>query len=99
MNTNRSILDKIISVLRESLYLPTATMTADTDLIRDLGFDSLDLISAQIDLEEAFRLELPDDAMIRFRTIGQIADYLRRYVDDGEKTVFSSYGISRFAHA
>jgi acyl carrier protein len=73
-----TILDRVISIIRESLYLPNIGITAETSLVDDLGVDSLDLIEVMTDLEETFGLELPDNAMARFQTVGEIAQYMRR---------------------
>ena len=95
MNSKQSstIFERVVSVIRESLYLPNARITAETRLVEDFGIDSLDLITTVIDLEEKFGLELPDDAMARFRTVGEIAQYLRRYMDTGEMAVFPPCGV------
>jgi acyl carrier protein len=87
-NQNGTILEKVVSIIRESLYLPNARITAETNLVEDLRLDSLDLITTVIDLEAMFGLELPDDAMARFRTVGEIAQYLRRCMNVGETAVF-----------
>jgi acyl carrier protein len=86
-NQNSTIFEKVVSIIRESLYLPNVRITAETNLVEDLKVDSLDLITTVIDLEAVFGLEFPDDAMARFRTVGEIAQYLRCCMNVGETAV------------
>jgi len=45
--------------------------------IESLDLDSLDYIEWILLVEEAFRIELPDDAAMKFTTVGDIADFVR----------------------
>ena len=72
------VLRKVIDVIRDTLYLPNEPITADTNLTDDLGFDSLDLITAFLDMEEEFGVEFPDDGPSRFVRVGDIALYLKQ---------------------
>ncbi len=71
------VLDSVIEVIRESLYLPHQRITADTHFADDLGFDSLDLVTVFLDMEADFGVEFPEDAPSRFVRVGDIARFLK----------------------
>lgn len=49
----------------------------NTDIINDLGADTLDMVDIVIDLEDEFEIEIPDDDVTKkFFRIGHIVDYI-----------------------
>jgi len=74
-----AILDKVVAVIREVLYIPNQVISPTTRLADDLGLDSLDLITAFLDMEEDFGVEFPDDASARFRVVGDIVAWLTNH--------------------
>ena len=44
----------------------------------DLGADSLDVVDLVMDLEDAFSIEIPDEAMADIKTIGDIVTYIEK---------------------
>ncbi len=44
----------------------------------ELGLDSLARIDLAVAAEDAFKIELPDEALERFATVGDLMDYLQR---------------------
>jgi acyl carrier protein len=57
---------------------PPSEVTADFVLLGGDGFDSLDFVEFQMDLEEAFHIEIPDDAAEQMKTFGAAVEYLAR---------------------
>ena len=49
-----------------------------TDLRDGLGFDSLDLSSLAVGLEEEFGIDIPDDEIDSLRTVGDVIQYIDR---------------------
>jgi len=45
--------------------------------IGDLGLDSLDRLSAVMDLEEQLNLDIPDEAASEWRTVGDVVEWVR----------------------
>lgn len=48
------------------------TITEDSNLITDLGLSSIDYFSLVIEIEEAFGVKIPDSAMKKLRTVGDL---------------------------
>ena len=55
----------------------------DTAFVDDLGADSLDVVELTMALEEEFSLpEVSDDELKKIVTVGDLVDYVSRYVQD-----------------
>ena len=69
------MLDKLKEILLK--VLPDAdvsTVTMDTRLLEDLGFDSLALMMMSMEIEEAFHFEFKE--FTKFETVGDVCGYL-----------------------
>jgi acyl carrier protein len=55
-------------------------VTKDASILEDLGADSLDVVELVMTLEEAFDIEVPDDAVEELRTIGDIQRFVESHV-------------------
>ena len=76
---------KIIqNICQDSLMGTTEQeLTADTDIQRDLGFDSILLVVLQIQIEDAFHMRFnaaQDDLRKVFTNIGRIRDYIEQHI-------------------
>ncbi len=65
--------EKIRDMLASLLELDVATITAESDIMNDLGADSLDLVEFITELESEFGIMIPQDSMEGVRTVGQVA--------------------------
>lgn len=74
------VFDKIRDVLAEQLEVDPDTITKETDLMTDLGADSLDLVELIMTLEEEYGISATDESIYENRTVGQIADYIENLV-------------------
>lgn len=56
----------------------SAAITREQRLQADLGLDSLSMIDVACAVEDAFGIRVPDEALERFATVGDAADYVAR---------------------
>jgi acyl carrier protein len=49
------------------------------DRLKDLGLSRLWLLAVLIELEDKFAIEFPSDAVNRFRSVGDVASYIRAH--------------------
>jgi acyl carrier protein len=73
-----SNLDKVVLAVEQTIYLDGRTVCSSTRLNDDLQLRRFDRIRLVMYLEETFDVELADDAVERFNTVGDIADYMNR---------------------
>jgi acyl carrier protein len=71
---------KVIDIISERLSKDKATITDASNVIADLGADSLDIAEIMMDLEDAFgiKLEEENDGM---KTIGDIVKFIEGKVN------------------
>jgi acyl carrier protein len=72
--------DRIQAIVTEQLGVEAAEVTKDASILDDLGADSLDVVELVMALEEAFDIEVPDDAVEEMRTIGDIQRFVESHV-------------------
>lgn len=71
------VLDKVKALLATQFDVDADTITPDTDIVDDLGADSLDLVDMLMSLEDEFNIgEVPDDMVEKIRTVGQLVSYI-----------------------
>jgi acyl carrier protein len=58
--------------------------TPDSELMADLGFDSLLVLELVGELEDHFNIAVPLNALTHIRTVGQVAAEIRRLVNAQE---------------
>ena len=75
------VLEKIKAILSSQFDVDADSITADTDLVDDLGADSLDLVDMLMSLEDEFNIgEVPDEMVEKIRTVGQLVIYIEEYM-------------------
>ena len=70
------MLEKIAQIIGEQLGVDPATINADTDIIKDLGADSLDVVELLMTLEESEGKTIPEEQVQNIKTVGDIAKVL-----------------------
>ncbi len=64
--------------LAKQFEIDPETITMDTNLIDDLGADSLDVVELIMSLEDSFGITISDDDAAKLSTVGAIVEYLER---------------------
>ena len=69
------MLDKLKEILGKVLpEVDMSTVTEDTKLVDDLGFDSLAMMMMAMELEDAFNFKFSE--LVKFETVGDVCGYL-----------------------
>ena len=68
--------DKVREALAKQFELDPDSITLETNLIDDLGADSLDVVELIMSLEDEFGLSISDEDAAQLYTVGRIVDYL-----------------------
>ncbi len=72
----REIEHKVLAVLADKCCMEVEEIHLQSDLIEDLGMDSLDAVETVFEFEEAYGIEIPDERVREFRRVQDIVDYL-----------------------
>ncbi len=70
------VFEKVKEILCDQLDVDPEEITLDTNIIDDLGADSLDLVDFVMSLEDEFDQEIPDEDIENIKTIGDIVSYI-----------------------
>lgn len=74
------MLEKVIDILSEFTMLGKDKMSEQSNLVIDLGLNSLDVINVVVAFEEEFNMEIPDQKIKDLVTVGDITKYLEEHV-------------------
>lgn len=74
------MLENVIDILTEFTELEKDKMSRQSNLVIDLGLNSLDVISVVVAFEDEFHIEIPDQKIKDLVTIGDIVEYLETHV-------------------
>ena len=72
------IYEKVRDALASQFELDPATITLETNLIDDIGADSLDVVELIMELEDEFGVTISDEAAAELYTVGRIVEYLEK---------------------
>jgi len=70
--------EQIKDLLVEELQVNPDEVTPDAELVNDLGINSLELADLALLCEERYDLEIGEDDLGKFVTVGDVADYLSK---------------------
>ncbi len=73
---SQEILEKVCSIVSEQLSVESGEVKADSNFQNDLGADSLDTVELVMALEEAFDIEIPDEAAEGIATVGDAVKFI-----------------------
>jgi acyl carrier protein len=71
------VAEKVIATLASVKRIPAETITLDTNL-QDMGIDSLDVFSLLFELENAFKISIPDDDVRSIKTVNDIVEGVKK---------------------
>ena len=74
--SQEAILEKVRSIVAEQLSVDAGEVKPESNFQNDLGADSLDTVELVMALEEAFDIEIPDEAAEGITTVGDAVKYI-----------------------
>jgi acyl carrier protein len=71
------MLEKVKNILSEFTEIDVDHITAESNLVADLGLNSLDVINVVVAFEDEFGVEIPDQKIKDLVTVKDIVAYLQ----------------------
>lgn len=68
--------EKLKNLFVEELQIDEADITMEAELIKDLGINSIELADLVMLCEEKFDIEIDDEDIHKFVTVGDVVNYL-----------------------
>ena len=72
------IFENLKAALAKQFELDAETITMDTNLIDDLGADSLDVVELIMELEDMYGIAISDEDAAELYTVRRIVEYLEK---------------------
>ncbi len=73
---SESVLEKLQKIIAEQLEIDEKDITPDSDIVDDLGADSLDIVDLVMSIEDEFGIEVPDEAVEEIKTVHDAVKYI-----------------------
>ena len=71
-----AVFDDVVDVVVEQLSVPKKKIKMESNIIEDLGADSLDVVELVMALEEKFDVEIPDSDAEKLKTIADVVTFV-----------------------
>ena len=68
------VLNKLKEIIASQFGIDMDELSEDTDIVADLGADSLDVVEMMMALEEEFGITIEDEKIAELKTIGDVVD-------------------------
>ena len=72
------VFEKVKNILAAQFDVDEDSITMETDILEDLGADSLDLFELIMMLEDEYNMEFPADELAGLNTVGDVIEYLKQ---------------------
>ena len=70
--------EKVQSILAKQLRVDASRITPESQIKKDLGADSLDILQLLMRIEDQYGIVIPDQALAQFNTVGDVVSYLEK---------------------
>ena len=70
--------EKVRDMLAKQLNLKPEALTLESDVVKDLGADSLDVVELLISLEDDYGISIPEDDIVNVKTVKDIVDMIEK---------------------
>ena len=72
------MLNQVKELIASQLRIDINTIEDDSNIIDDLGADSLDIVDMIMLFEEEFNFSIPDEDIQSLRTVRAVAEYIEK---------------------
>jgi acyl carrier protein len=76
MMTREEIQQKLMEMAAAKAGVPLLEITPATHFVNDLEFDSLDTMEYAMEIEDHFKLSVPDEDVDKLTTVGAVVDFV-----------------------
>ena len=74
------MIEKIIELLAKQFRIDASTINEDTNIVEDLGADSLEIVDMLMALEENFGITVSDEEALTLKTVKDVAEFIEKKV-------------------
>ncbi len=75
----RNMKEEIRTMIAQQLNVDPALVKDDTDVIDELGADSLDVVELLMALEDRYEIAIPDEDVLKLKTVQDVESYIAQH--------------------
>lgn len=72
------MIDKLSEIIKNYTGKNDVVIDENTVILSDIGLSSYDLVQLVCSVEDEFDIEIPDKQIAKFKTIGDVIDFIER---------------------
>ncbi len=72
------MVEKIIGLLAKQFRVDASTIDENTNVVEDLGADSLEIVDMLMAIEENFGITVSDEEALTLKTVKDVAEFIER---------------------
>lgn len=76
MSESQDTFATLRDIIMESTGYDAEDISPESDIVNDLAVDSLSIVEISVRAEDAFGVHVSDDAAAKFRTVGDVVEYI-----------------------
>lgn len=73
------ILEKVKKMIADQLCISMDEIKEESDIMEDLGADSLDIVELLMSFEDEFKVSIPDEKVSELKTVGQVVKAIEEF--------------------
>jgi acyl carrier protein len=77
--TNETVYAKVAELIAATADIPLEKITSESKF-QDLGMDSLDALAMISDLEEEYKIKIPNQEILKIKTVGQAVESINKRI-------------------
>ncbi len=74
--------ERIQEIIADKLSIDVESITMEASFIDDLNADSLDIVELIMALEDELDMEIPDEDVENFKTVGDVVNYVKAHHEE-----------------
>ncbi|MEG1612602.1 MAG: acyl carrier protein [Clostridia bacterium] len=74
------VFERFQELVHKQLGIDKSKITRETDIIKDIGADSLDIVELLMEAEAEWKITIDDADVQNLKTIGDIVDYIEKSI-------------------
>ena len=78
------VIDQVKESLADILSCDAEKIDMDTELVRDLGVDSIDTVELIMAVEETYDITISDKEAQELKTVGDVVEFIEDHLEDEE---------------
>ena len=74
--------EKVKALIADKLSINEDEITMESAFVDDLNADSLDIVELIMALEDELDMEIPDEDVENFKTVGDVVNYVKQHHEE-----------------